>query len=186
MRETFSLLCEFRIRPCQLIHALNTPTISAIISDVTTPANRGKSLAYVGIAFAICFIIGPPIGAYFASRPVPPALMPGGIELNVYAVPAILTLILLVAETVFLAVALPETRGMVLKENADPKVGKTGNGQTRTEKQAGVSNTLDVKKRIQMLKTLRKAHFLFLGLFSGMEFTLTFLTYDRMCRSHFL
>src|SRR6267154_5848833 len=85
---------------------------SAILSDITTPANRAKALAHVGIAFAICFCIGPPIGAYFASRPVVLGQTKlGGTELNVYAAPAILTLILLVAETVFLAIALPETRG---------------------------------------------------------------------------
>lgn len=37
-----------------------TLACSAILSDVTTPANRSKALAHVGIAFAICFCIGPP------------------------------------------------------------------------------------------------------------------------------
>src|ERR1700733_10479264 len=65
---------------------------SAILSDITTPANRAKALAHVGIAFAICFCIGPPIGAYFASRPVMFGQTKlGGAELNVYAAPAILT-----------------------------------------------------------------------------------------------
>jgi MFS family permease len=153
----------------------------AIISDITTPANRGKALAHVGIAFAICFIIGPPIGAYFASRAVPHALTPGGIELNIYAVPAILTLILLSAETIFLMVALPETRGMVLKSDSDKKSANGNNGHAQNEKQSASNNALDIKKRIQTLKKLQQAHFLFLGIFSGMEFTLTFLTFDCKC-----
>lgn len=37
---------------------------SAILSDVTTSENRSKALAQVGIAFAVCFCIGPPIGLY--------------------------------------------------------------------------------------------------------------------------
>src|ERR1700761_4327118 len=61
---------------------------SAILSDITTPANRARALSQVGIAFAICFIIGPPIGAYFASRPFPISM--GNVELNIYATPAIL------------------------------------------------------------------------------------------------
>jgi hypothetical protein len=36
-----------------------------------------------------------------------------------------------------------------------------------------------VEERIGILTTLRRLHFLFLGVFSGIEFTLTFLTFDR-------
>jgi hypothetical protein len=35
-----------------------------------------------------------------------------------------------------------------------------------------------VEQRIRILKSLRLLHFLFLGVFSGVEFTLTFLTFD--------
>ena len=35
------------------------------------------------------------------------------------------------------------------------------------------------EQRIKTLKSLRVFHFLFLGIFSGVEFTLTFLTFDR-------
>lgn len=154
----------------------------AIISDITTPANRGKALAHVGIAFAICFIIGPPIGAYFASRPVPPALTAGVLELNIYAVPAFLTLVLLSAETLFLALALPETRGTVIKTTPEKEVnGKATNGHGNGSAQNGktkLTREEDVKRRISLLGTLKRVHFLFLGLFSGIEFTLTFLTFD--------
>ncbi|KII95068.1 hypothetical protein PLICRDRAFT_98279 [Plicaturopsis crispa FD-325 SS-3] len=168
----------------------NVQLAIAILSDVTTPEKRSKALAYVGIAFAICFCIGPPIGAYFASRPVPPSINTWGIELNVYAVPAIITLVLLAAETAFLAVALPETRGKriagdVTQEKAQPANGKsaagsegkatngTSNGAAAKPYQQGT-----VEQRIALLKALRRLHFLFLGLFSGIEFTLTFLTFD--------
>jgi hypothetical protein len=123
----------------------------------------------VGIAFAICFCIGPPIGAYFASQPV--ALRKtvfGTTELNVYAAPAILTLVLLVVETVFLAVALPETRGKGRSDAHLKKDSETPAAQVRPAEQ-----------RIKILKSLRVLHFLFLGVFSGVEFTLTFLTFDR-------
>ncbi len=129
----------------------------------------------MGIAFAICFIIGPPIGAYFASKPLPSSIVASGIELNVYAAPAALTLVLLILETIFLVVALPETRGKaalkpstVLKEAANGKA----NGTTQTSRQETVA------ERLQMLKTLQRLHFSFLGVFSGVEFTLTFLTFD--------
>ena len=160
---------------------------SAILSDITTPANRAKALAHVGIAFAICFCIGPPIGAYFASRPVALGQYLGT-ELNVYAAPAILTLLLLVAETVFLAVALPETRGKkptvqgskkTDERSADFTANSTSSGG-HTKKDEGAPPVRSAEERLKTLKSLRMLHFLFLLVFSGVEFTLTFLTFDRM------
>ncbi|KAI0284353.1 MFS general substrate transporter [Russula aff. rugulosa BPL654] len=151
----------------------NVQLAIAILSDITTPANRAKALAHVGIAFAICFCIGPPIGAYFASRPVDLGQSKlGGAELNVYAAPAILTLILLVAETIFLAIALPETRA----DRGPPGDTKV----TRDSRLSGPTVALvrPAEQRIKTLKSLRMFHFLFLGVFSGVEFTLTFLTFD--------
>jgi len=148
----------------------NVQLAIAILSDVTTPANRAKALAHVGIAFAICFCIGPPIGAYFASRPLPASINTFGLDLNVYAVPATITLVLLVLETAFLILALPETRG----KRAQPLSEKPAatNGASKPAQKASV------EQRIKNLKTLRGLHFLFLGIFSGVEFTLTFLTFD--------
>ncbi|RDB22559.1 Major facilitator superfamily domain-containing protein 10 [Hypsizygus marmoreus] len=163
----------------------NVQLAIAILSDVTTPANRSKALAYVGIAFAICFCIGPPIGAYFASQPLPRSMDSLGSELNVYAVPAILTLVLLLAEILFLVVFLPETRGKGIPKDSgelktkSSKTQQNGNGSTGN----GVSkptHKYSVDRRIQTLKSLRRLHFWFLGIFSGMEFTLTFLTFDLL------
>jgi hypothetical protein len=153
---------------------------SAILSDVTSPATRAKALAHVGIAFAICFCIGPPIGAYFASRPPPAALSTLGIELNLYAVPAALTLVLLVAETAFLVVALPETRGSAIPAAArDNSTNGHVNGSASKETTSTVAPRESAEKRLGTLKALRRMHLLFLGVFSGVEFTLTFLTFDR-------
>ncbi len=157
-----------------------TVSNSAILSDVTTPETRAKALAHVGIAFAICFCIGPPIGAYFASRPLPPSFTASGFELNVYAGPAALTLGLLTLETIFLIFALPETRGKASQKpsaNSSTKAAANGkaNGSIQTSRQATVVD------RLTMLKSLQRLHFLFLGVFSGVEFTLTFLTFDCEC-----
>ncbi|KAG1806701.1 major facilitator superfamily domain-containing protein [Suillus plorans] len=146
----------------------NVQLATAILSDISTPRNRSKALAHVGIAFAICFCIGPPIGAYFASRPVPLFVGALQMELNVYAVPALLTLVLLIAETLFLTVALPETRNT---QPDKPEVHANG-------KLNAVSAVRSVQERTEILRVLRKLHFLFLGIFSGVEFTLTFLTFD--------
>lgn len=146
----------------------NVQLATAILSDISTPRNRSKALAHVGIAFAICFCIGPPIGAYFASRPVPLFVGALQMELNVYAVPALLTLVLLIAETLFLTVALPETRNT---QPDKPAVHVN-------EKSNAAPAVRSVQERTEILRVLRKLHFLFLGIFSGVEFTLTFLTFD--------
>lgn len=160
----------------------NVQLAIAILSDVSTPATRAKALAHVGIAFAICFCIGPPIGAYFASRPLPSSITASGFELNVYATPALLTLVLLVLETVFLAVALPETRGKRIQPKdaarSSDKLAKEKIQQKATGASSEQTKQSTVVERLQTLRTLRRLHFLFLGVFSGVEFTLTFLTFD--------
>jgi hypothetical protein len=131
---------------------------SAILSDVTTPENRAKALSHVGIAFAICFCIGPPIGAYFASRPTPLFFRGRELDMNIYATPAILTLILLILETIFLVVALPETRGKSIKSEKELD-NKSTSSNTRRK--------ADPSTRLSLLSKLRQFHFWFLGVFSG-------------------
>lgn len=51
-----SLPCSSSVHiACEKV--LRVKYLSAILSDITTPANRGKALAHVGIAFAICFCV---------------------------------------------------------------------------------------------------------------------------------
>jgi len=162
----------------------NVQLAIAILSDVTSPETRSKALAHVGIAFAICFCIGPPIGAYFASRPLPKSMNSLGLDLNVYAVPAFLTLVLLVVETAFLFVALPETRGRkrISASQEKPKappVNENGNGKHSSGPPKPISKRT-VQSRIDVLEALRRLHFFFLTIFSGVEFTLTFLTFDLL------
>jgi len=162
----------------------NVQLAIAILSDVTSPETRSKALAHVGIAFAICFCIGPPTGAYFASRPLPKSMNSLGLDLNVYAVPAFLTLVLLVVETAFLFVALPETRGRkrISASQEKPKappVNENGNGKHSSGPPKPISKRT-VQSRIDVLEALRRLHFFFLTIFSGVEFTLTFLTFDLL------
>ncbi|KAL7416610.1 major facilitator superfamily domain-containing protein [Mrakia frigida] len=142
----------------------------AIISDVTTPLNRSKSLALVGLAFSLCFTFGPSIGAYFASLPLPstPLLLSTTRELNIYAFPALIALGLLLVETGALWWLLPETKGWKVEEVA-------GGKKEEAEEQVVV---VDEVERAKLLKRLGRLHGVFLFFFSGAEFTLTFLTYD--------
>jgi MFS family permease len=59
----------------------NVQVSIAILSDVSTPATRHRSLALVGIAFSLCFTAGPLLGAYLASKPFHGTL--AGLNVNI-------------------------------------------------------------------------------------------------------
>ncbi|OCF43363.1 hypothetical protein I317_02801 [Kwoniella heveanensis CBS 569] len=150
----------------------NVQLSTAIISDVTSSENRSKSLALVGIAFSICFTLGPSLGAYFASKPLP--VTSNEKRYNMYALPAAVTLVLLLIETTYLYFALPETKGW--KHASPPTDQVNGRGSVCEDKING--NEAHVDERLKSLKAVGRLHGLFLLFFSGAEFTLTFLTYD--------
>ncbi|KAJ3014600.1 hypothetical protein HKX48_005074 [Thoreauomyces humboldtii] len=172
----------------------------AVISDITTPETRSKGLALVGIAFSLGFTVGPPLGAYFTSInlvQVFPFL--SGLPINQYSGPALFAFILIVIETVYLAIALPETEGYKASlTEAGTSVSSDDEGSparrsTRIASKSASnlaspppSGTLrpKVASVSSQLTILSAIHFLFLFFFSGMEFTLTFLTHDRFGYSH--
>lgn len=107
-------------------------------------------------------------------------------KLNIYAVPAATTLALLLVETTYLSVALPETR-------------QWSKGTSSGSSDAGKTGPDSIDQRKQRLRTIGRLHGLFLLLFSGVsdeimkprlqlttqaEFTLTFLTYDLFSASN--
>jgi hypothetical protein len=96
------------------------------------------------------------LGAYFASRPLPtPTGSPG--QYNIYALPALISLALLAVETLYLATALPETKGAI----------KTEDDQT-------VPGSVPVKAesevhRAKRLNAVGRFHGAFLLFFSGVR-----------------
>ncbi|KAJ3208565.1 hypothetical protein HDU82_002260, partial [Entophlyctis luteolus] len=145
----------------------------AMISDITTPETRSRGLALVGIAFSLGFTVGPPIGAYFASFDLLdkfPVLRAYGI--NSFSSPAIFALILIVVETAYMAAFLPET--LNFKKESSSTAGKAPEAKKSSSAAKASERTAE-----STLNLLSLVHFLFLFCFSGMEFTLTFLTYDR-------
>ncbi|KAK3844358.1 MAG: major facilitator superfamily domain-containing protein [Linnemannia gamsii] len=168
----------------------------AMISDITTPATRSKGLAMVGIAFAIAFTVGPAMGAYFANKDLV-AAFPGLAEygLHPFSGSALLALVLLTVESLYLWARLPETNSeswrvavqqTVQQESAEATAAASSASSAPTTN--GSSSHLDQEK-IQALQhsylaRLSFTHFAHLFLFSGMEFTLTFLTFHLFDFSH--
>ncbi|KAJ3016811.1 UNVERIFIED_CONTAM: hypothetical protein HDU68_012015 [Siphonaria sp. JEL0065] len=151
-----------------------------MISDITTPETRSRGLALVGIAFSLGFTVGPPIGAYFASiDPLEKFPLLKSYGINSYSSPAIFALALIVIETIYMYFYLPETLGFKKGDAPSPAVTRAP-----AAKKAVFSAPLDEKSAEKTLAVLSLFHFLFLFFFSGMEFTLTFLTHDRFSFSH--
>lgn len=128
----------------------NVQLAIAIATDISSEDNRGATLALVGIAFSVAFTLGPMIGAFLASK----TLMLG----NPFATAAAFSLLLIVSETIYLYFKLPETRPPAQPEKANEVKSATPPPKS--------------------LKLLNATHFLFLLVFSGMEFSLTFMTFE--------
>ncbi|EPB82002.1 hypothetical protein HMPREF1544_11281 [Mucor circinelloides 1006PhL] len=155
----------------------------AIISDVTTPEKRSRSLALVGIAFAIAFTVGPAIGAWFASIDLSescPSLVKFGIY--PYSMAAFVGLVLLVVETAYLYVALPET--IHFRHQVEQAAASKDTNAESTSTAAEPVTLQMIQNRLLNLQYLKQIMCAFSFLFSGMEFTLVFLTFDVLDYSH--
>lgn len=159
----------------------------ACISDVTSPEERARSLALVGAAFSLAFTVGPSVGAYLSQR----AFAPGGVvqlpfwnremRVNAYAVPAAMTLVLLLVETVYLWACLPESRGWQTGDNATAGADEPPSSAPSRDPSSPETPPSTIPPSLAdpsaRLSTLSTTHLLFLFCFSGAEFTLTFLTH---------
>ena len=144
----------------------NISTATAVVADITTKDNRSKGMAFVGIAFAFGFIIGPALGGILCLvdlTKVNPALESFGV--NPFSLPAFFAMVLSILNLFFICKKLPETR-------------KASEGEVQNR----VINPLKLFKPLPYkgVNGTNIGHFLFLFAFSGMEFTLTFLAVDRL------
>ncbi|XP_076650361.1 major facilitator superfamily domain-containing protein rtet isoform X1 [Halictus rubicundus] len=144
----------------------------AIITDVTSPKTRGKAMALVGIAFSIGFVVGPMIGAFFAWS------SSNNREGTWYIIPAIFAFFITVSDLCFVALNLKESlpkqsRALSLKSGISGAIAYIN--PIDLFQFNGVSG-LSLQDK-NSLKSLGYVYFVYLFLYSGLEFTLTFLTH---------
>lgn len=134
--------------------------------------------ALVGIAFATAFTFGPPFGAWLASKDLSQTWLSSWISnLYPYSMAALVALVLLIFETIYLFTYLPET-ALDKTRQKEPVI-------TSPSKTTPLNNNNNDKhENIKKIKQLNLIQGLFSFLFSGMEFTLVFLTFDVMDYSH--
>lgn len=161
----------------------NVQLAIAIATDISDEKQRGATMALVGICFSISFTFGPALGAWLSTI--------SSVKANPFATAAGFSLFLIVTETLYLYLYLPETlpsKVASAKVNGAPVV---TNGVTKRTPRSSTNSTQAKLVGSESAKVTGKnfqrtnSHFLlnlthltFILFFSGMEFSLPFMTYD--------
>lgn len=146
----------------------NVQMANAIVADITDEERRGSSMALVGACFSVAFTFGPALGAALSSIDL--------VADNPFIVAAIVSLALIVIETVFLWACLPETHPRLTKLPTEDTAASTERSDTPKMKTAETDTKLAKRSHTNSPALLNALHFLFLLPFSGLEFSLPFLT----------
>eukprot|EP00093_Oithona_nana_P005982 05982.XXX_126793_124899_1 [CDS] Oithona nana genome sequencing. len=152
----------------------NVSLATAIIADVSGPKTRQKGMALIGIAFSIGFLVGPLVGAGFS------VWAKGSDDKEWYIYPAFVALSLSLVDLIFFMAkfkeTLPEHKRLPSLEAALVQALTYINPVSLFNFES-MSNLKAEEK--DSLKTIGRTYFLYLFLYSGLEFTLTFLTHSR-------
>ena len=141
----------------------NVQLATAMAADVSDEKQRGATMALVGVCFSIAFTFGPALGAALANIEM--------VASNPFATAAGFSLFLIVVETLYLYFFLPETLPASRKA-------ATWNSSARKQPQPPKKHT-----RTNSHALLNFTHFIFILFFSGMEYSLPFMTYDLFAYS---
>ncbi|KAK0729817.1 major facilitator superfamily domain-containing protein [Lasiosphaeris hirsuta] len=139
----------------------NVQLATAIATDISDTSSRGSTMALIGACFSISFTFGPALGAWLSTI--------SSVAANPFATAAGVSLFLIVTETVYLYFNLPETLPSLTRE-------KTAPGTTTAK--TPVETPAAPVQRTNSHFLLNLVHMTFLLFFSGMEFSLPFMTYD--------
>ncbi len=146
----------------------NLSTVTAVVADVTDDKNRSRGMGMVGAAIGLGFIFGPAIGgmsSFYDLTEALPSLVPYG--LNPFSIAALIAFLFSAINLTLAVLRFPETlppeaRGQsISRRTANPFKLLHGIDQPGVQRVNGIS-------------------FLFLTAFSAMEFTLVFLTVERL------
>lgn len=144
----------------------------SIITDVSTPANRGRAMALVGIAFSLGFIVGPMIGATFAA-------FADKTDASWFWLPAMFALLLAVCDVLFVVVALRETLPVERRSRIEHSMARAWDyvSVPALFRFAAVRGLR--RGEAAELRNLGLIYFVYLFVYSGLEFTVTFLMYHK-------
>ncbi|CAD5221731.1 unnamed protein product [Bursaphelenchus xylophilus] len=138
--------------------------VITIVTDIYPPESRGKGMAYVGMSFSLAFMAGPMIGAFFSSRI-------HGANINFY--PALFSIILTIIELFLILFYLPETNKS--KSSAE----NSANWKEYINPRSLITFNILGPQLSSQLRIYGIVYFLYLFIYSGCEFTISFLTHQR-------
>ncbi|XP_017003761.2 major facilitator superfamily domain-containing protein 10 [Drosophila takahashii] len=151
----------------------NISLCMSVITDVSSVKTRGRGMALVGVAFSLGFIVGPMIGALFAIF----SDKSGGAW---FVLPSLLAFGLAIGDLLVLACCLRETlpkEKRVKEISSALSYGLQLLNFSAIFRFAAIKNVS--KKDIEALRSIGLIYFLYLFLYSGLEFTVTFLMYHK-------
>ncbi|EGD96278.1 tetracycline transporter [Trichophyton tonsurans CBS 112818] len=147
----------------------NVQIANAIAADISDPNERGSTMALVGACFSVAFTIGPAIGAALSSITIFAA--------NPFATAAACSLFLIVTETIYIYFCLPETHPRLASKTYKPATRGDISGKEHDSKPGANRPSIEApRSHTNNPFLLNIAHFLFLLPFSGLEFSLPFIT----------
>jgi predicted MFS family arabinose efflux permease len=144
----------------------NVQLAHAIATDISDESQRGATMALVGACFSIAFTCGPALGAALSNITT--------VAANPFATAAGVSLFLIVTETLYLYRCLPETHPRLTKLRFGSV--KAEDTAQRVDNGAPSKSASMPRKHTNNPALLNLLHFLFLLPFSGLEFSLPFLT----------
>ncbi|MFA6243936.1 MAG: MFS transporter [Candidatus Hydrogenedentales bacterium] len=146
----------------------NIAAASAVIADVTPDSRRSRGMAMLGFSVGMGFMLGPTVGGFASAINLAemfPSLVPYGI--NPYSSGAFGALLLASANFFAVAAFLRETRPL------------SGEAAPASQRRINPLALFAVHSAPGVSKT-NLIYFIYILAFSGMEFSLTFLAFDRL------
>ncbi|XP_028599363.2 major facilitator superfamily domain-containing protein 10 isoform X2 [Podarcis muralis] len=151
----------------------NVSLSTAVIADLQSPKARSKGMAMIGVAFSLGFTFGPMLGAYLSMEKEKGEIF--------YVRSAMFAVMFAVIDLAFVFMLLPETL---------PKEKRVSSIMSGFQSAAGlispralfqfsaVSQNMETSSK-ENLKILGLVYFLYLFLFSGLEYTLSFFVHQH-------
>jgi MFS family permease len=155
----------------------NVAVILAIVSDTTSETERNRAMAWIGAAFSLGFIFGPLLGALCSQWGI--AYWPQSTVIF-FIFPAIVSLILSLINIGFISQYCPETLPITKRDAKKTTINDVYNLVVLWQlfKFNAIHNVKSVDD-ITILRRLGLASFIYMIIFAGLEFTITFLVYNR-------
>lgn len=146
---------------------------AALVTDVTSSTDRSKAMALIGVAFSLGFIFGPTIGAYFSTFG-----KTSSITFGIFQYPALFAITTSIIVILIIMLLLKETLPKTKRSRSFSDTGILYLVNPVSLFRFSAIKHIS-KQELSRLRMMSAAYFLYLLLFSGLEYSLTFHVHQR-------